>query len=148
EGGGKSEGWVVPRKRGNCPEGPGGGKRAPEHTGSLEGKMAETSGSITVSTKLERIAKQARSIERKRVGDGVLYLRLHLAKPWAEEPDAGNPHVRIRGSPGQQSPGRPDSSPYWLRFIFHPGGSGGRHLVARARTARASRTGRDACPTV
>jgi len=22
----------------------------------------------------------------------------HVAKPWTEEPDAGNPHVRIRGS--------------------------------------------------
>jgi hypothetical protein len=25
----------------------------------------------------------------------------HVAKPWAEEPDAGNPHVRIRGSLGE-----------------------------------------------
>ena len=27
-------------------------------------------------------------------------LHRHVAKPWAEEPDAGNPHVRIRGSLG------------------------------------------------
>ena len=26
--------------------------------------------------------------------------RHHVANPWTEEPDAGNPHVRIRGSPG------------------------------------------------
>src|SRR5262249_20853883 len=32
----------------------------------------------------------------------------HVANPWTEEPDAGNPHVRIRGSLGPQSPSRPD----------------------------------------
>lgn len=33
--------------------------REHRNTGTFEGKMAETSGSITVSTKLERIAKLA-----------------------------------------------------------------------------------------
>jgi RNA-directed DNA polymerase len=33
--------------------------RGHRHTGTFEGKMAETSGSTTVSTKLERIAKLA-----------------------------------------------------------------------------------------
>src|SRR5215469_2133097 len=36
-GGGKSECSTVPRKRGNQPEGPRGGKRAPEH-GHVRGK--------------------------------------------------------------------------------------------------------------
>ncbi len=31
-----------------------------------------------------------------------------VAKPCLEEPDAGNLHVRIRGSPGEQSPGPPN----------------------------------------
>jgi group II intron reverse transcriptase/maturase len=35
-------------------------------------------------------------------------LPCHVAKPWAEEPDAGNLHVRICGSLGAQSPRRPD----------------------------------------
>ena len=36
--------------------------REHRNTGTFEGKMAETSGSITVSTKLERIAKLAREM--------------------------------------------------------------------------------------
>src|SRR5262249_31092015 len=32
----------------------------------------------------------------------------HVANPTLEEPDAGNPHVRIRGGPGRQLPGLPD----------------------------------------
>src|SRR5919198_492784 len=30
-----------------------------------------------------------------------------VAKPCFDEPDAGNPHVRISGSPGRQRPGPP-----------------------------------------
>ncbi len=32
------------------------------------------------------------------------FLSRHVAKPWAEEPDAGDPHVRIRGSLGGAIP--------------------------------------------
>jgi transcriptional regulator with XRE-family HTH domain len=46
---------------GNQPNGPRGG-RGHRNTGTFEGKMAETSDSTTVSTKLERIAKLAREI--------------------------------------------------------------------------------------
>jgi len=37
-------------------------KRKHRNRGTFEGKMAETSGSITVSTKLQRIAKLAREM--------------------------------------------------------------------------------------
>ncbi len=49
---------------------------------SLEGKMTEPLNSGNVSTRLQRIVNH-------RVRDS------HGAKPWPEEPDAGNPHVRI-----------------------------------------------------
>jgi hypothetical protein len=42
--------------------------REHRHTGTIEGKMAETSSSITVSTKLERIAKLAREMPQAAVG--------------------------------------------------------------------------------
>jgi hypothetical protein len=29
------------------------------------------------------------------------HLPRHVVKPWPKEPDAGNPHVRIRGSLGE-----------------------------------------------
>ncbi len=38
------------------------GGREHRNTGTFEGKMMETSGSTTVSTKLERIAKLAREM--------------------------------------------------------------------------------------
>src|SRR5712692_10464002 len=53
----KSECFVVPRKRGNRPEGPRGGKGAPEH-GHVRGKDGGDSGLHNLSTKLERIARR------------------------------------------------------------------------------------------
>ena len=38
------------------------------------------------------------------------FLSRHVAKPWAEEPDAGDPHVRIRGSLGGAIPRGPPPS--------------------------------------
>ena len=60
--------------------------------GSLEGTMAETSGSENISPKLQRVA------QRQRVRDGVYRL---AASPCSEEPYAVVPHVRICGSPGR-----------------------------------------------
>jgi hypothetical protein len=54
--------------------------------------MAETSGSETISPKLQRVA------QRQRVRDGVNRL---AASPCSEEPYAVVPHVRICGSPGR-----------------------------------------------
>lgn len=64
----KSERLIVPRKRGNQPKGPRGGKEAPEH-GTDRGKYGRDPSSITVSTKLERIAKLAK---QQRVRDLVV----------------------------------------------------------------------------
>lgn len=52
---------MVAMKRGNRPEGPRGAKGTHRDTESLEGKMGETSGSQTVSTKLRRIAELAKA---------------------------------------------------------------------------------------
>src|SRR5690348_1000361 len=61
-GGRKSECSTVPWKQGNQnPRDPVEG-REHRNTGTFGGKMAETSSSITVSTKLERIAKLARDM--------------------------------------------------------------------------------------
>ena len=48
------------------------------------------------------------------------HLPRHVVKPWPEEPDAGNPHVRIRGSLGDNprgdpTPPRPDRSILLMR---------------------------------
>jgi group II intron reverse transcriptase/maturase len=54
-----SELAIVPRKRGNRPEGPRGGKGEPGKT-TLEGTMQRTSNLDHISTKLQRIAELAR----------------------------------------------------------------------------------------
>jgi hypothetical protein len=51
------------------------------NTGTFEGKMAETSGSITVSTKLERIAKLAREIPQA----ALTTLAHHIDIDWLRE---------------------------------------------------------------
>lgn len=51
---------TVPRRRGNRPEGPRGGKRSTGATEPLEGKITGTPISDTVSTRLQRIAELAR----------------------------------------------------------------------------------------
>jgi hypothetical protein len=61
--------------------------------------MAETPSSIPVSTRLLRIATLARQAPTCFVGGYVTDLH-HVANPHPEEPDAGIPHVRIRGGPG------------------------------------------------
>jgi hypothetical protein len=60
--------------------------RACRDTGLLEGKTMGTPSPDTVSTKRQRIARGERS-------------------PWPDEPDAGNPHVRICGRGGVEAPG-------------------------------------------
>ena len=48
------------------------------------------------------------------------FLSRHVAKPWAEEPDAGDPHVRIRGSLGGAIPwGDPiNLGNLWRRLVL------------------------------
>src|SRR5262249_1005766 len=61
DGGRESEHRAVAGKRGNSPRGPRGGKAVPEW-GSLEGTMGETSGSETISPKLQRVAELAKAM--------------------------------------------------------------------------------------
>jgi RNA-directed DNA polymerase len=55
--------------------------REHRNTGTFEGKMAETSGSITVSTKLERIAKLAREMPQA----ALTTLAHHIDIDWLRE---------------------------------------------------------------
>jgi RNA-directed DNA polymerase len=55
--------------------------REHRNTGTFEGKMAETSGSITVSTKLERIAKLAREMPQA----ALTRLAHHIDIDWLRE---------------------------------------------------------------
>src|SRR3954452_3860321 len=52
-------------------------------------------------------------------------LATRLANPPFEEPDAVVPHVRIRGRPGGQPPGRPDIFLFPLSFSFSASRGGG-----------------------
>ena len=55
--------------------------RKHRNTGTFEGKMAETSSSITVSTKLERIAKLARAMPQA----ALTTLAHHIDIDWLRE---------------------------------------------------------------
>jgi RNA-directed DNA polymerase len=67
--------------------------REHRHTGAFEGKMAETSGSITVSTKLERIAKLAREMPQA----ALTTLAHHIDIDWLRE---AHRRTRKDGAPG------------------------------------------------
>jgi RNA-directed DNA polymerase len=56
-------------------------ERGHRNTGTFEGKMAETSGSITVSTKLERIAKLAREMPQV----ALTTIAQHIDIDWLRE---------------------------------------------------------------
>src|SRR5204862_8104657 len=68
-------------------------EREHRHTGAFEGKMAETSGSITVSTKLERIAKLAREMPQA----ALTTLAHHIDIDWLRE---AHRRTRKDGAPG------------------------------------------------
>jgi hypothetical protein len=94
----------VLRTTGNRPEGPRGGKGAPEH-GTFEGKMAETSSSTTVSTKLERIAKLGRMMPQPALTTlahriDIDWLPRHIGARARTEPPAstGKPLKSTRGT--------------------------------------------------
>ena len=79
-GGGTSERVVVATKRGNPPEGPRGAKGGAGH-GTEEGKMEETSGSVPISTRLERIATLARQLRDQ----PLTTLAHHIDLEWLRE---------------------------------------------------------------
>jgi hypothetical protein len=56
-------------------------------------------GTIRSTTTPRHSAWMNRSTEVEWIATGLR--NTHRAKPSADEPDAGNPHVRVRGSPGR-----------------------------------------------
>ena len=100
-------------------------RRVRRDTDPSEGKLAGTSGSLPISTRLERRATLARPPRDPGcAGPSDVTLPVahsgsrtpHVANACLEELDAGNLHVRIRGGPGKATTrGYPTSNDFATR---------------------------------
>ena len=101
--GGKSESLIVPLKPGNRPVGPGRGKGAPSAGHARMAQMAEPAVAED-GNDLGAVQPPPRHLSSATPSD-LPWRRSRVAKLCHEEPDAGNPHVRICGGPGRVTGG-------------------------------------------